>query len=185
VQELGPGLWTWTATHPEWTEKDRGADGWGPEVRSYAYDTGACLVLFDPISPPTLMEGLIEAQEIAVVLTAEWHRRSTDECVERFGAHVFAPRDDLPAGVELASTGFDDEAAFWIPRHRALVIGDSFTNEQRFRVMDNWLPEGRTAQEMRDGLRPLLELPVELVLVTHGDPVLEDGHEALRSALDA
>ena len=185
MQELRPGLWSWTAKHPDWTEKDAGPDGWGPEVRSYAYDAGACLVLFDPISPPTLMEGLVEAQEIAVVLTADWHRRSTDECVERFGAHVFGSRDDLPADVELASTGFDDEAAYWIPRHRALVIGDSFTNEHRFRVMDTWLPEGRTAQEMRDGLRPLLELPVELALVTHGDPVLADGREALRAALDA
>ncbi|HZB23695.1 MAG TPA: hypothetical protein VE444_07595 [Gaiellaceae bacterium] len=179
MQELRPGLWTWTAHHPDW----RDGEEWGPEVRSYAYDTGGCLVLFDPLSPPTLLEGLVEAQEIGVLLTAEWHRRSADDCVERFGAHVHATGDDLPADVELASIGADDEVAYWIPRHRALVIGDVFTNEGRFRVMDHWVPEGGTPEQVRDGVRPLLELPVELVLLTHGDPVLEDGREAMRAAL--
>lgn len=181
MYELRSGLWTWTAAHPSWSEKEE----WGPEVRSYAYDTGGCLVLFDPISPPTLLEGLIEAQELAVLLTAEWHRRSADECVERFGAHIYAMDDELPGDVEPASTGFDEEAAYWIPRHGALVVGDSFTNEGGFRVMDQWLPEGRTAQQMRDGLRPLLDLPVELVLPTHGDPLVEDAHATLGAALEA
>ena len=34
-------------------------------------------------------------------------------------------------------------------------------------------------------LRPLLELPIDRVLVTHGEPVLEDGYEALGRALAA
>jgi hypothetical protein len=33
-------------------------------------------------------------------------------------------------------------------------------------------------------LRPLLELPVERVLVSHGEPVLQDGSQALAAALD-
>ena len=185
MQELRPGLWTWTAAHPDWTEKDSGPDGWGPEVRSYAYDAGACLVLFDPISPPTLMEGFVEAQEIAVVLTAEWHRRSTDECVERFGAHVFAPNDDLPADVEMKPLYYGDEFTYWIPRHGALVVGDSFTAEPDFRARTDWLPEGVSAEQMLAGLRPLVELPVELVLVTHGDPIVANGREAPRAALAA
>jgi hypothetical protein len=32
---------------------------------------------------------------------------------------------------------------------------------------------------------PLLDLPVELVLPAHGDPVLEHGREALARALEA
>jgi hypothetical protein len=185
MQELRPGLWTWTAPHPHWSERDAGPEGWGPEVRSYAYDSGGCLVLFDPIAPPTLIEGLIEAQDIAVVLTCKWHRRDTDDCVERFGAHVYEPFDELPADVAMRRTYYDDEFAYWIPRHAALVTGDAFLAEDRFKVQDEWLPEGMTREQMRDGLRTLLELPVELVLVTHGNPVLEDGREALRAALDA
>jgi hypothetical protein len=181
VYELRPGLWTWTATHPSWSEKEE----WGPEVRSYAYDTGGCLVLFDPISPPTLLEGLIEAQELAVLLTAEWHRRSADECVERFGAHVFAADEDPPADVERRRTYYDDEVAYWIPRHAALVVGDAFLNEDELQVQDEWLPDGVTAAQMREGLRSLLELPVELVLPTHGDPLVEDAHATLGAALEA
>jgi hypothetical protein len=37
--------------------------------------------------------------------------------------------------------------------------------------------------EVRDGLRLLLELPVQRALVTHGEPVLEGGREALAAAL--
>jgi hypothetical protein len=180
MQELRPGLWTWKAAHPSWSE----GEPWGPEVRSYAYDTGGSLVLFDPISPPSLVEGLVEAQELGVLLTAEWHRRSADECVERFGAHVFGAAEPPPADVERRRTYYDEEVAYWIPRHGALVVGDVFTNEQRFQVRDDWLPDGVTAEEMRDGVRPLLELPVEIVLVTHGDPVVEKGHAVLRAALE-
>jgi hypothetical protein len=183
MQELRPGLWTWTGRHPDWTEEQGGSEGWGPAVRSYAYDSGSCLVLFDPISPPTLLEGLVEAQEVSVLLTAAWHRRSADECVERFGAHVCEPTDQPPADVERRTTYYSDEVAYWIPQHDALVVGDAFLAEREFKVQDEWLPPGVTRDEMRDGLRSLVELPTELVLVTHGDPVLENGREALRRAL--
>jgi hypothetical protein len=40
-----------------------------------------------------------------------------------------------------------------------------------------------------DGLRsllgPLLELPIERVVVSHGEPVLQDGHGALRRCLSS
>jgi hypothetical protein len=154
-------------------------------VRAYAYDTGACLVLFDPISPPSLVDGLIEAQDVAVLLTAEWHRRSADECVERYGAHVVA-RDEAPPGdLERVRTYYDEEVAYWIPRHGALVVGDSFLAERGFQLQDEWLPQGMSPEQMREGLRPLLDLPVQHVLVTHGEPVLENGGALLRAALDA
>ena len=38
---------------------------------------------------------------------------------------------------------------------------------------------------LREALRPLLDLPVELVLASHGEPVLADGHAALAHPLDA
>jgi hypothetical protein len=41
-----------------------------------------------------------------------------------------------------------------------------------------------TPESFRDNLGPLLDLPIELVLLTHGDPVLEEGREAVRAALD-
>ena len=50
MQELRPGLSTWTALHPSWTPKR--AAGWDQEVRSYVYDSGDEPVLFDPLAPP-------------------------------------------------------------------------------------------------------------------------------------
>ena len=32
MQQLRPGLWTWTAPHPAWTEDEGGPDGWNRVV---------------------------------------------------------------------------------------------------------------------------------------------------------
>jgi hypothetical protein len=48
----------------------------------------------------------------------------------------------------------------------------------------SWLPKGETAERLATALAPLRELPVELVLVSHGPPILEGGREALAQALD-
>ena len=40
-----------------------------------------------------------------------------------------------------------------------------------------------THDDLRASLRPLLDLPVELVLVSHGRPLLSDGREALAAVL--
>jgi hypothetical protein len=40
-----------------------------------------------------------------------------------------------------------------------------------------------TVAQLKQGLRPLLEHPVELVLVTHGEPALAEGQRALATAL--
>ncbi len=40
-----------------------------------------------------------------------------------------------------------------------------------------------TRAMIRDGLRPLLDLPVELLLLTHGAPVLDDARAKLAAAI--
>jgi signal transduction histidine kinase len=35
---------------------------------------------------------------------------------------------------------------------------------------DSWLPDDVTPRQFREGLRPLLDLPIELVLPAHGEP---------------
>jgi hypothetical protein len=47
----------------------------------------------------------------------------------------------------------------------------------------SWLPAKTSLRELADSLRPLLELPVERILVSHGEPVLGDGRSALAEAL--
>jgi hypothetical protein len=185
VEELRPGFWTWTAPHPDWTPADGGPEGWEREVRSYAYDAGETVVLIDPQSVPEALAPVLEGRHVAVVLTCPWHRRTTDELVERFGASVHEPRADLPRGVEGRPGSYDEENVLWITAHGALVAGDALLGgDGGLRVQpDSWLPEGLTPEQLRERLRALLELPVELVCPTHGDPVLEDARGALERAL--
>jgi hypothetical protein len=50
---------------------------------------------------------------------------------------------------------------------------------------ESWLRQlgGYTQEDLRAGLQPLLDLPVEMVLVSHGEPVLRGGRAALERAL--
>jgi hypothetical protein len=176
VEELREGLWWWTGTHPEWTPEQGGPDGWSAEVSSYAFDCGDTFVLVDPISPPSVVDELAAGRRVAVALTCEWHRRSTDEVVERLGSSVGA----LPACIEVKAA-VDDDRVLWIPAFGALVFGDTLIGEPaELRIPDAWLDEGETREERLKQLRPLLELPIEHALPTHGRP---GGREDLERAL--
>lgn len=143
-----------------------------------------------------------------VLLTVFWHARSSQTILDRYpGARVWAPNvaeektrervevtdvfeagDTLPGGVEAKAAVYRAEMLFWIPAHRALAAGDVLlgTPDGGVRVCpDSWLAEGVTGEQLRDGLRPLLELPVELLLFAHGEPVREHAHAALDRALRA
>jgi hypothetical protein len=46
------------------------------------------------------------------------------------------------------------------------------------------MPRPLSAPELAGVLRPLLDLPVERVLVSHGEPVLDGAREALAHAIE-
>ena len=149
------------------------------------------------------MRTLADGRPVVVVLTCYWHRRSTTELVDAPDAVVHAPAadigelgiaaepyaagDDLPGDVEPHVGGYPNECTLWIRSHGALVSGDVFLGGARgFRMQpDSWLAEGLTPAGLREQLLPLLELPVELLLPTHGDPVVADAGGVLRRALSA
>ncbi|MFL5918229.1 MAG: hypothetical protein ACJ74X_05830 [Gaiellaceae bacterium] len=171
MQELAGGLWTWTGRHPEWT----GNPHWGPEVRSYALQTDEGVILFDPISVP---DELMRDTKVQVVLTAEWHDRDA----KQLGAPICG--DDLPKDVTAQPAFFPGERTLWIPAQNALVVGDSLPDGGA--MPDAWLESEwakATREEYNEKLRPLVDLPVELLLPTHGDPVTNDAQSALRRAL--
>jgi hypothetical protein len=201
MDELRTGLWTWTEAHPSWTPEEGGPEGWERDVRSYAYDAGDALVLFDPLASVERVGELAAGRPVVAILTCKWHSRSCGELVAGLGATVHAPvetlengvqamqyelGEDLPGDVEPQIGGYPDEATLWLREHAALVTGDVFlAGERGFRVQpDSWLTEGLTHEGLREQLRPLLELPVEMLLPTHGDPILENAHEVLEAALD-
>lgn len=178
MRELQTGIWHWEATHADWTPEDGGEDGWGPEVSSYAIDDGARLLLFDPVAPPSLVEELASGRTPLVVLTCSWHARDARSLVEGIGAHICAPPDSLPAGVQAFPGNAENDHVLWVESHRALVIGDSLVDLGRgLELPDGWLRKDRSREEVLDVLRPLLDLRVELVLPTHGAPTDRDALE--------
>ena len=184
VRELQSGLWHWEARHPEWEER---AD-WGPEVSSYAVDDGDRLLLFDPLSPPGELDELAGNRETAIVLTCPWHRRDAVALAARLGVpiyvpppdppdpnpvegHVFSAGDRLPVGVEAFPGMEPNDLVLWIESRRALVTGDSLIDRgQGLEFPADWANKGVPAEQVLAALRPLLELPVEVVLPTHGAP---------------
>ena len=194
MDELAPGLWRWTARHPEAVEDPQpgSAADWPPEVGSVAYAADDALVLIDPLVPEEVWPELDELagdRRVTVLTTVGWHRRSRDAVVERYRASTSRARKNLPSGVVPIPLRGAGETMVWLPDVGTLVPGDRLLGdgEGGLRVCpDSWL---RYLQGALDGgqlrvlLRPLLDLPIERVLVSHGDPVLEDAHAALAAAL--
>jgi len=187
VLEIATGLWRWTGLHPAWTPAEGGPDGWDQEVGCYFYEGPDSIVLFDPLVPMEDRDRFFEALDrdvervgrpVRVLLTVADHRRSSAELAERYEGTV----DEIPAGVETVMERWN-ERVFWVPEHSALVFGDVVLGRDGGLMLPRaWMGEDQY-DEVRDGLRLLLELPVERALVTHGEPVLEGGREALAAAL--
>jgi len=59
----------------------------------------------------------------------------------------------------------------WVESHRSVISGDTLVDfGQGLEINERWLRPGVTRDEIAGGLRPLLALPVEHVLATHGGP---------------
>jgi hypothetical protein len=184
VDEIVPGLWRWTAAHPEWKE----GDDWERDVGCVYYEAPGATVLIDPLVPEE-RERFLEALDrdverrglpVAVLLTVPWHVRSFAELAERYAAG-----DEAPAGVEPFVVAEVDETLWWLPEHATLVAGDVLIGAGGGIEVcsDSWLDERSSHTSIRAALRPLLDLPLERVIVSHGEPVLEDGRGALARAL--
>ena len=92
---------------------------------------------------------------------------ATREDYRRFPAgHACRPSRPNTA-VQVASR----RAVLWLETQRAVISGDTLVDfGQGLEINERWLPPGVTRDEVATGLRPLLDLPVEHVLATHGGP---------------
>ena len=198
VRELRPGLWRWTAAHPEWEH----AEHWGPEVGSVYAELPDALVMVDPLVPQDEEDRFWEALDrdvervgkpVHVLLTVHWHERSVAAVLDRYKATLWRPEEkgELPAGVHAEVVKGSDwvEALFFLEPHRALIAGDLLIGKAGggIELPVGWFPKGEqdwAEQELKPELRKrLAELPIELVVVSHGEPVLDDGAAALERAL--
>ena len=190
MHEVATGVWHWQAPHPEWSDSD-----WPQMVSSYAIDDGERLLLFDPIAAPDELLSRAETREVMVVLTNPWHERDTRALVEKHNLpvfftdpegspdvawllsgeigepHLYAADEDLPAGVDAAFPGRQpNDLVLWIANRRAVVAGDTLVDfGDGLEIHEPWLWT-TTREQVVSRLRPLLDLPVEHVLATHGGP---------------
>jgi glyoxylase-like metal-dependent hydrolase (beta-lactamase superfamily II) len=196
-EELRPGLWRWTAHHEEWKQ----------EVAAVAVASKAEVVLIDPLLVDDQWQQLedgLGGRQLHVLLTIHWHARSAADVASRFkGARVWAHSrnraavvrrapvtdvfrldDELPGGLVALEARPRSEVLFWEPRSKALIAGDALLGDGEkgdglHTCPGWWLPESTSLEDLRASLRPALDLPVELVLTSHGAPVLTGAREQL------
>jgi glyoxylase-like metal-dependent hydrolase (beta-lactamase superfamily II) len=206
--ELAPGLHTWTAHHAEWGKDVAGVaveDGdrlvlVDPLAPAGARDARRFWKALD--------EAVSARRSVDVVVTLHYHRRSAPAVADRYRKrgqaalwaprgsverlrapvdHPFVPGDGLPGGLEALATGLEGEVVLWAPAQRAIVAGDALLGGTRkpFRVCPpSWLPRGVTRADVARALAPLRDLPVALLVPTHGPPVVDGARAALAAALD-
>jgi glyoxylase-like metal-dependent hydrolase (beta-lactamase superfamily II) len=151
-------------------------------------------VLIDPLDPPPEVRSPEH-----VLITVYWHGRSTKDVD---ALHVWAPTrsarplrnrgigvtdefrggDDLAGGIRAFQTARAAEVVYWLPEQRALAVGDVLLGSPLRLCPERWLGK-QTHDDLRAALQPVLKLPVERVLVSHGDPVLGGGRKALTDVL--
>lgn len=184
------GLWRWTAWHPEWDE----------EVGCVAIEGDEGLILVDPLVPD---ESLDRVRPKAIILTIHYHVRSACEILERrpraqlwspseedlacAPTHIIEPDDHLPGGLEALATARHGEILLWHAGSGSLIPGDVILGDGQGGLRlcpESWL-EGPPLADLVEALSPLLDLPVERVIVSHREPVLENAREKLQAALEA
>lgn len=198
MREIAPGVFHWTAIHPHH----------GMEVSSYYLaDEG---VLLDPMVPGDGLDFFDEhGPPAGIVLTNRHHWRGSADFVERFGCAVhchraglhefthgedvepFEPGDEPVPGVVIKPVGAicPDEVAVHAPRPNAIAFADGLV---RWHPDDplGFVPDGlmddpaKTKQGLLDAFRALLALEPRHLLLAHGNPIVDNGADALREFVD-
>jgi hypothetical protein len=187
---IADGLWRWTARHPNWEnwpDREREAR----EVGCVYYEAADATVLVDPLVPAGEESEFFRHLDadvarrphpVVILLTAEWHRRSADELAARYDARIGgAP----PEGVEeIPIEGADErQVAYFIRPHAALVVAEIFAVDIDAELRVCQSPALQHPGELEASLDRIMELPVERLLVSHGEPVLEDAKNRMAEVL--
>jgi len=179
----------WFSPHPAW-EPD---EDWPQDVPVVRFETDTEIALVDPFLPP---DGDFDprGKPVRVLLTQPAHYRGTADFVERFGASVWVPpraewrkrpnpstTAELPRGIEaIELAGEPQQVVFFVPEHRTLVSGDvlSGTGGRLHVFVDEADPV-----LLLPALDALADLPIERVVIPHGDLVEADGAARIRAAV--
>jgi hypothetical protein len=194
--EIVPGLYRWTAAHPQWKARAEpgSAQDWEENVGSVLYEAPDVEVLIDPLLPSEDREGFlrwldqrIDGRPVSILTTIRWHRRDRDELAERYHSTTSRAWNAIPAGVKPQPLRGAGETMYWLAGVATLVAGDRLIGGRAGGLEvcpQSWLGDVHVNRAgLIELLRPLVELPIERVLVSHGEPVLQDGRAALVRAI--
>jgi hypothetical protein len=211
--ELASGLWRWAARHPEWHPGRFGAEvaSFALEAGDDLLLVDPLLPPDDGSPVLGVLDDLAAGRSVHCLITIGYHVRSAEPLCVRYSGRIWGPPNCAsrlqessrltvlepgapgPAGVAAFSIGrpVRGERPLWVPSHHAVAFGDAVvaTPNGELRVWAQQPLDDRRRRWYRETfaptLAPLLDLPVQRVLVTHGSPVLEDGATALENALGA
>ena len=151
------------------------------------------------------------ARRLAVLITIHYHVRSAGPVYRRYRDRLdvsvhghpsisdgrlgpgvpltpIEPGEPLPGGAEAFAIGKPRrrETPIYLPSARALAFGDAVVGvDGELRVWETSENREWYDQRFLPTLRPLLDLDLENVLVTHGPPVIGGGRDRLRRGLEA
>jgi hypothetical protein len=163
-------------------------------VGSVLYEQPDVVTLIDPLLPREQRDAFlgwlderIAGRPVSILTTIHWHRRDREELAERYSAQTQRAWNAVPPGVKPQPLRGAGETLFWLPDPATLVAGDRLTAREGVGLRlcpQSWLHDVHVNRPgLADLLAPLLELPIERVLVSHGEPVLHDGRAALAHAI--
>jgi hypothetical protein len=168
-------------------------DDWEQFVGCVLYERPEAAVFIDPLVPPDdqpfwdWADQRVAGRRVVVLTTLAPHRRSREEISRRYDASTSRAKRNLPAGVQPIVLRGAAETMFWLPEVQTLIPGDRILGADGGGLRlcpESWLYWVEVDREgLRSLLEPLQELPIERVLVSHGEPVLRDGASALRRCL--
>lgn len=196
--ELAPHLYRWTAPHPDWSGDGMpgSADDWEEMVGCVLYELPDTLVLIDPLLPVDdrdlflrWLDERVAGRAVSILTTIHWHRRDRRQLAARYANNTSHAWNAVPAGVVAKPLRGAGETMFWLPGADALVSGDRLLGDPNAGARlcpESWLSRAHVDRRgLARLMRPLLELPIERLLVSHGEPVLRDGRAALARAIAA
>jgi glyoxylase-like metal-dependent hydrolase (beta-lactamase superfamily II) len=193
LREIIPGILTW----PWFSERH------GYDFNGYLLRHSGGNVAVDPVELPDAGLDELQREGVArIVLTNRNHFRAAAKLRERTGARVavhpkdaafvekngVTPDDALAAGEALAGFTVLDahgkspgEIALWDAQRNLLLVGDACVGSPpgALKLLPPKVIDDLPA--LQESLRRLAGLPVQILLVGDGAPILQNGGEALRA----
>jgi hypothetical protein len=211
MREVAPRIWHWRSRHPDWDEEqwwppevssyaiEVGGDvllfdplAVPDELRARAtavvltapYHERDARTLGLPVHTPPADTWQDWVEKFGIDPEKVRGMESEDLAWLRAGegeGHFHGP-GEWPFGIEAYAGREDNDVVLWVPSVNALVAGDTLSDFGDGLSIQLGGRKNVTVTQVAERLRPLLDLPVQLVLPAHGEPT---DRSALESILQA